>query len=83
MDAEWLAEVWGLDPADPRNAATLERLKLTNPYGKPVASSPIQYLGYGCIGFKGLERPCILPQQTAKLRLQWLDRDWQGLGSGG
>ncbi len=79
MDEEWLAEVWGLKRSDPEYTATLNRLRVTARNGRSIASSPIQYLGYGCIGFKGLERPCILPQETAKLRLQWLERDWQAL----
>ena len=81
LDAERLTRAWGMNPKDPDFAATVRRLQITSRDGTPVPSSPIQYLGYGCIGFRELERPCILPDQRVRCRLQWQDQDWKTLGS--
>ena len=81
LSAENLARQWGAGGKP--NPATVQRLRITGRNGQPVSSSPIQYLGYGCIGFRGLERPCVLPDPAhgVKCRFQWRERVWKSLGS--
>lgn len=82
-----LTEVWGLDPSDPSNKGTVDRLQLrkpsgallTNRHGTEIGTSPLQYLGYGCVGLHKLERPCLRPGETVRLVLSWPTRRWERL----
>jgi CRISPR-associated protein Cmr1 len=79
--AQELADLWRLDTRDEPRATALERLRISR--GSPpqeVPSNPLQYLGYGCVGLRGLERSCIAPAETARLRILWDEGRWSRLG---
>lgn len=81
LSAQRLADIWRLDPKDEPQEKALERLRVYRPQDrtKTVPSNPLQYLGYGCVGLHGLDRSCIAPRQTARLRLVWNEGRWNRL----
>jgi len=73
LNSEQLTTTAGYSPRHPLFDVTMERLRIGKG-GADTPSNPVQYLGYGCVGLRGLDRSCLRPDQATSFRLSWHDR---------